>query len=86
MIGTKILDKSESKLDFVFGIDLYMVLSDITLNIARQIVWYNNKILVVTEDLTIGKNENFNVKTISLEYSNDSRVKSVVVPQTQTTI
>ena len=50
----KALDKAGSKLDFVFGINLYMAPSDISLNITRNIAGYNNKILIATDDLLIG--------------------------------
>ena len=40
-----------SELDFVYGVNLYMAPSDMSLNITRNIAGYNNEILVVTDDL-----------------------------------
>ena len=79
------LNKAGAKLDFVFGIGLYMAPSNMPLNIARHIVGYSNEIQEASEDLMIGRKRKYiNVKTIPLDYSSDTGEKSVVVPQTQT--
>ena len=68
-------------LDFVFGIGLYMALSNMLLDMSRNIAQNNNEIREATEDLNFGKNENINAKEIPLNHSNDTGEKSVVVPQ-----
>ena len=54
-----ILKYARSKLDYVVGIKLYMIPSDLRLQIGT-IVNYNNEILIASESQKLGLNENIN--------------------------
>ena len=53
------LKYARSKLDYVVGIKLYMIPSDLRLQIGT-IVNYNNEILIASESQKLGLNENVN--------------------------
>ena len=52
---------ARSKVDFVFGIGLYMVPSDMELRIGT-IQDYNNEIVIATPTQSLGVNKNINTK------------------------
>jgi len=59
---------ARSKLDFVVGIGLYMLPSDLQLQIGTII--YNNNITIANDDAHLGKNEDVNEKiTVHLPYT-----------------
>ena len=56
-----VLQYASSKVDFVFGIGLYMAPSNMLLRIG-QVVGYNNEIVVATTDQKLGVNTNINAE------------------------
>ena len=54
-----VLEHALSKVDFSVGIDIYMLPSDLNLNIGKT-KGYNNKILVSNTDMKIGSNRDIN--------------------------
>ena len=54
-----VLEHALSKLDFSVGIGIYMLPSDLNLNIGKT-KGYNNKILVSNTDMKIGSNRAIN--------------------------
>ena len=53
------LEHAPSKVDFSVGIGMYMLPSDLNLNIGKT-KGHNNKILVSNTDMKIGSNRNIN--------------------------
>ena len=78
------MDQAESKLEFVFGIDICVTPRHMILNIEGKVPGYRNEIVVATADLTMGKNENINAQITPSDHSNDTGEKGVVVLQPQT--
>ena len=58
-----VLKYARSKVDFSYGLGLYMSPSDMVLQIGT-IIGYNNKIVIATENQTLGFNSDVNVKPI----------------------
>ena len=54
------LSYASSKVDYSVGENIYMLPSDMNLNIRSGTVWYNNKILVSDEKFGLGKNDKVN--------------------------
>ena len=54
------LKYASSKVDFVYGIGLYMAPSDMSLHIGT-VAGYNNKIVIADDALTLGVNDDLNV-------------------------
>ena len=54
------LSYTSSKVDYSMGENIYMLPSDINLNIRSGIVGYNNKILVSDVKFSLGKNDKVN--------------------------
>ena len=54
------LSYASSEVDYCVGQNIYMLPSDMNLNIKTGTVWYNNKILVSDEKFSLGKNEKVN--------------------------
>ena len=54
-----VLEHAVSKVDFSVGTDIYMLPSDLNLNIEKT-KGYNNKILVSNTDMKIGSNRDIN--------------------------
>ena len=54
------LSYASSKVDYSVGENIYMLPSDMNLNIRSGTVWYNNKILVSDEKFSLGKNDKVN--------------------------
>ena len=79
----KALEKAGAKLDFVFGINLYLAPSNMTLDIGRQIIGYNNEIMVASDNLSIGHNEQINSQIIPQNPSTNE--KGVVQTQDKPT-
>ena len=55
-----VLKYARIKVDYKYGLGLYMSPSDMILQIGT-IVGYNNKIVIATENQTLGFNNNVNV-------------------------
>jgi len=58
-----VLKYARSKVDYAYGLGLYMSPSDMVLQIGT-IVGYNNKIVIATENQTLGFNNDVNVKPV----------------------
>ena len=58
-----VLKYARSKVDYSYGVGLYMSPSDMILQIGT-IVGYNNKIVIATENQTLGFNSDLNVKPV----------------------
>ena len=54
------LSYTSSKVDYSMGENIYMLSSDMNLNIKTGTVGYNNKILVSDEKFSLGKNDKVN--------------------------
>ena len=54
------LSYASSKVDYSMGENIYMLPSDMNLNIRSETVRYNNKILVSNGKFSLGKNNNVN--------------------------
>ena len=54
------LSYASSKVDYSVGENIYMLPSDMNLNIRSGTVRYNNKILVSDEKFSLGKNDKVN--------------------------
>ena len=59
-----VLKYARSKVDYSYGVGLYMSPSDMILQIGT-IVGYNNKIVIATENQTLGFNSDVNVKPVA---------------------
>ena len=59
-----VLKYARSKVDYAYGLGLYMSPSDMVLQIGT-IVGYNNKIVIATENQTLGFNNDVNVKPVA---------------------
>ena len=59
-----VLKYAVSKVDYSYGVGLYMSPSDMILQIGT-IVGYNNKIVIATENQTLGFNSDVNVKPVA---------------------
>lgn len=70
-----VLKYARSKLDFIYGLGLYMSPSDMTLQIGT-IVGYNNKIIIATDEQTLGLNSDVNVKPVLQSTDHFSEGKS----------
>ena len=58
-----VLKYARSKVDYIYGVGLYMSPSDMILQIGT-IAGYNNKIVIATEEQTLGFNSDVNVKPV----------------------
>ncbi|CAG2226223.1 unnamed protein product [Mytilus edulis] len=72
-----VLKYARSKVDYVYGLELYMSPSDMVLQIGT-IVGYNNKIIIATENQTLGFNDDLNNKNFDHV---DFKPKEPVKPQ-----
>ena len=59
-----VLKYARSKVDYTYGLGLYMSPSDMILQIGT-IAGYNNKIVIATENQTLGFNSDVNVKPVA---------------------
>ena len=74
------LEHALSKMDFSVGIGIYMLPSNLNLNIGRT-KRYNNKILVSNTDMKIGSNRDINRDHKKLTPPDVS--KQIVIPEVQ---
>ncbi|CAG2204428.1 unnamed protein product [Mytilus edulis] len=72
-----VLKYARSKVDYAYGLGLYMSPSDMVLQIGT-IVGYNNKIIIATENQTLGLNDDLNNKNFDHV---DFKPKEPVKPQ-----
>ncbi|CAG2245236.1 unnamed protein product [Mytilus edulis] len=72
-----VLKYARSKVDYAYGLGLYMSPSDMVLQIG-SIVGYNNKIIIATENQTLGLNDDLNNKNFDHV---DFKPKEPVKPQ-----
>ncbi|CAG2197070.1 unnamed protein product [Mytilus edulis] len=72
-----VLKYARSKVDYAYGLGLYMSPSDMVLQIGT-IVGYNNKIIIATENQTLGFNDDLNNKNFDHV---DFKPKEPVKPQ-----
>lgn len=72
-----VLKYARSKVDYAYGLGLYMSPSDMVLQIG-SIVGYNNKIIIATENQTLGFNDDLNNKNFDHV---DFKPKEPVKPQ-----
>ena len=61
------LSYASSKVDYSIGENIYMLPSDMNLNIKTRTAGYNNKILVSNGKFSLGKNENINLKAPAMK-------------------
>lgn len=69
-----VLQYAESKVDFVFGVGLYMSPSDMLLRIAQK-AGYNNLIMIATAHQTLGVNQEINMVDAPLDTGEIGLVK-----------
>ena len=77
---------ARSKVDFCVGVSLYMIPSDLQLQIGT-ITNYNNNIVIATTDMSLGINEHINqkVNVVQSSHPNDDEVVHTVQTETTTT-
>ena len=57
------ITKTNSRIDYVIAVGLYMIPSDLVLKVGK-LVGYNNNIVVATSEMKIGKNEQVNTTQV----------------------
>jgi len=77
------LKYARSKVDFVYGIGLYMSPSDMELQIGT-IINYNNEIMIATADQKLGVNDNVNAKPTPVKHLTPAPVTPAPVKQPPT--
>lgn len=68
------ITKTNSRIDYVVAIGMYMIPSDLVLKVGT-LVGYNNNIVIATTDMKIGQNEQVNKTSISISINNLLPVK-----------
>ena len=71
------ITKTNSKIDYVVGIGLYMMPTDLVLKVG-SIQRYNNNIVVAKEGMAIGHNENLNSDTKAVPIIVSTPVANVI--------
>ena len=64
------LSYTSSKVDYSVGENIYMLPSDMNLNVRSGTVGYNNKILVSDEKFSLGKNDKVNAPAMKYSKTN----------------
>ena len=75
-----VLQYTGFKVDFVFGIGLYMAPSDMLLHIG-QVAGYNNEIVIATKSQKLGVNTGINAPDTPPNATGDTEVTGLVKPQ-----
>ena len=75
-----VLTYSQTKVNYVFGVGLYMSPSDMLLRLG-QVAGYNNPIIIITSDQALGLNMGFNTSDASPDVTNDTRETGLVKAQ-----
>ena len=78
------LSCASSRVNYSVGENIYMLSSDINLNISSETVGYNNKILVSNGTFSLGKNSKINTLEL-VKISHKVVVKPTITPHKQTT-
>ena len=74
------LSYASSKVDYSVGENIYMLPSDMNLNIRSRTVGYNNKILISDGKFSLGKNDQVNALVLEPIISNGVMPKVVAQP------
>ena len=74
------LSYASSKVDYSMGENIYILPSDMNLNIRSGTVGYNNKILVSDEKFSLGKNDKVNTLELVKEVDKPKSDEAVVRP------
>ena len=80
------LSYASSKVDYSIGENLYMLPSDINLEIRLGTVGYNNKIFISDEKFNLGKNENVNITTPAIKNHTTNSLETPAMKSTQTVV
>jgi hypothetical protein len=77
------ISKTNSRIDYVVAVGLYMIPSDLVLKVGK-LVGYNNNIVVATSEMKIGQNEQVNtiqVPAIEKKPPESVQVEAASVPE-----
>ena len=76
------LSYASSRVDYSMGENIYMLLSDINLNVKSGTVGYDNKILISDGNFSLGKNDKVNTFELAKGGGNKPKIshKAVVQP------